>query len=98
MNTIGSNNIFTTPTSLGYDPDDGGCTSTNPRPAQPFHLVDGVDQHAQEPGGTITCPEGTTPKISTKDDGQTVVVVCEQDPPPPKGGPKPKPTKAPILE
>ena len=31
--------------------------------------------NAGEAGGTITCPEGTTPVTQTK--GQTVVVVCE---------------------
>jgi hypothetical protein len=45
-------------------------------------------------GGQITCPEGTSPQISTANGGQTIVVECK-----PKKGEKeaPKP-QAPILE
>jgi hypothetical protein len=78
-----------------YDGDDGGCTPQEPTDWSPFHKGDKLDTVSAEAGGTITCPAGTQPTISTTDNGQTVVVVCEDAK---KGGPKPKAIKAPILD
>jgi hypothetical protein len=55
------------------------------RPLSALNIEDGVsspenlDFYAAS-GGTITCPEGTVPTISTTNGGRTVVVVCKEPP------------------
>jgi hypothetical protein len=80
MNTISSSNSVIS-TGLSFGGDDGGCTpGPFPQPRKPNPLPpirDGVEPYAAHSGGTITCPEGTTPSVREK--GQTVGVGCGSD-------------------
>jgi hypothetical protein len=64
-----------------YNGSDGGCTPgpfPAPRKPIPLPIHDGVEQYAAHSGGTIKCPEGTTPSVGSANGGQTVVVNCDE--------------------
>jgi hypothetical protein len=74
-----------------YD-SNGPCTPTVPPKHGPIlGAADGIEIYSAS-GGSITCPEGTNPRVETS--GKKVVVTCDD---PPLEGPKPR-AKAPILE